>query len=348
MTTAFQRALAKIIDQEPVLKNADERAVELGVILPLLRSVGWDTEDIRQIYPQHGFENNNDKIDYALKIDGDTRVFLEAKRWKEGLTKEHEKKLRDYCNAATTRPKLAALTNGCQWRLYLATDKSHPELRKFLEFDVIVDKPTTVEKHVKKYLSYEKISNIKSPVQAAHYQHRKLAENNVNLNKVIREWNKATHNRREQDRIIALFAQAQGIDINIDYLRKELGPMADGLFNPLPEQRRQTKSQSKPTSFTLGGSGKRETIIVKYWYEIHFGLCKIMYERHPHNFSDRIVEISEAWFSKSPENHKDYLSIEGSGVWVKKTGANAQIIKNLCDKILDRFDSSYELTIKEA
>ena len=79
MTTAFQEALDKIIDQQDVLKNADERAVELGVVLPLLRSVGWDTEDLREIYPQMLVSNDKrDAVDYALQIGGKSRAFIDS------------------------------------------------------------------------------------------------------------------------------------------------------------------------------------------------------------------------------------------------------------------------------
>lgn len=40
MTKVFEDQLSKIKGQESVLEGLDERAVELGVILPLLKRIG--------------------------------------------------------------------------------------------------------------------------------------------------------------------------------------------------------------------------------------------------------------------------------------------------------------------
>ena len=122
MTTAFQEALAKVKDQQHIVKNSDERAVELGVLLPLLRNVGWDTEDLRQVYPQMGMsQDKRDSVDYALQIDGKSRAFIEVKQWGKVLRKDYEQRLRDYCIESREKPKpeIAVLTNGLEWRLYL-------------------------------------------------------------------------------------------------------------------------------------------------------------------------------------------------------------------------------------
>ena len=275
-------------------------------------------------------EDKRDTVDYALKVDGENRVFLEAKIWKDELTKKHEEQLRDYCNdAEQSKPKLAALTNGRQWRLYLATDKSHLELRKFLEFDIITDSRKKVEQHIRKFLSYEKISKIKSPLQAAHYQHRKLAENTENLNKIIRAWNKAAHNRREQEKLLTLFAQSQDIAIDIDYFRKNLGPKTESLVNPLPEKPKKAKSQ-RPTGFTLD-NGQR--IPAKNWTDLVRKLCRFLYAHHPNSFSQGVLSIRQAWISPASDIRQGHELIADSGVAVSVHGS-AKVLENRCRKIV--------------
>ena len=162
MTKTFEEQLAKINGQASVLENLDERAVEVGVILPLLKQLGWDTEDLRQIYPQkpvQGAGPGTNKVDYDLQVAGASRVFIEVKRWRHDLTDEDEIQLRDYC--LTGKPSLAALTNGRQWRLYLPPLRTRrrgqdPELRLFHMLDVS-DQPEVVEASLKEFLAQDKM-----------------------------------------------------------------------------------------------------------------------------------------------------------------------------------------------
>ena len=139
MSTNFEECIAKITSSASILNDLDERAVELGVVLPLLRCAGWDTEDLTQIYPQKPVsESRRDKVDYDLQIDGASRVFLEVKRWRYDLGNAEEDQLRDYCLEG--KPSLAVLTNGRHWRLYLPPLKpksgKNSDLRQFLGLDI--------------------------------------------------------------------------------------------------------------------------------------------------------------------------------------------------------------------
>ena len=52
MSTDFEECIAKILRNKSILEAADEKAVEVGVVLPLLHCVGWDTHDVSQVFPQ--------------------------------------------------------------------------------------------------------------------------------------------------------------------------------------------------------------------------------------------------------------------------------------------------------
>ena len=349
MTTRFQKTLSKIIAQEEVLKNADERAVELGVVLPILRSLDWDTEDIRQIYPQQGFDDHRDKIDYALKINDASRVLIEVKQWEVKLD-DHRKKLLEYCIAAGIDVRrLAVLTNGHRWELYIAPDKSHDTLRLFLDFDITAEnpKPKEIEKDLRKYLAFDKLSNIKAIPQAAYYAHNKIIQNAKNLSKAKQAWNRLVGSPKEQEKLLEQFAEIHGLNIDVEQFRKLLEPTNGRLFNPVADTSRSPKTQSKPSSFTLEAEDWKEDVQVKYWYEVHFELCKIMYNRHPDNFRDNALQISNAWFFESAKNDKDYLPISDSGVWIKKKGANAYSMKDLCKRIAAKFGSNYVWNVTE-
>ncbi len=84
MTTTFEEQLAKIKAQASVLENLDDRAVELGVILPLLKQLGWDTEDLTQIYPQK-------RVPGAGKVDYEPLVLVNIRgrigQWSDGCVR---------------------------------------------------------------------------------------------------------------------------------------------------------------------------------------------------------------------------------------------------------------------
>ena len=119
LTDTFETTLARIKSQKSILNSLDERAVEIGVVLPLLRQVGWDTENVSEIYPQHRLSDDK-RVDYDLQIDGESRILIEVKSWKNTLDDDNERQLADYCRSAKpNKPKLAVLTSGRSWRLYL-------------------------------------------------------------------------------------------------------------------------------------------------------------------------------------------------------------------------------------
>ena len=162
MSRAFLEVLEKIKSQADVLNELDERAVELGVIIPILRQLEWDTDDMSEIYPQKrllGDEkgDGDGKVDYALQAGGKCRVLMEVKRWSIALNDEHEKQLASYCSRQRQGPNLAALTNGRNWKLFLPPlsqgyTRQHPEVRKFLDIDIFSDRES-VESNFNRFLA---------------------------------------------------------------------------------------------------------------------------------------------------------------------------------------------------
>ncbi|MYC30565.1 MAG: hypothetical protein F4X65_10835 [Chloroflexi bacterium] len=165
MLKTFAEMLKKIGSQANVLSELEERAVELGVVIPVLRQLGWDTDLVTEVFPQQTIRMVNNpggygQVDYALQIDRRLKVLLEIKRWSVELARAHQEQLNRYCTAASASahaPELAVLTNGRQWRLYRTHwSRIDPppigEISEFLRFDIINNDPLEVETHFRKYL----------------------------------------------------------------------------------------------------------------------------------------------------------------------------------------------------
>ena len=99
LTNTFHDTLASIKSQKSVFESLDERAVDIGVVLPLLKQVGWNTENVSEIYPQRGLADGS-KVDYDLQIDGESRILIEVKRWIHTLDDDDEDQLKRYCQLA--------------------------------------------------------------------------------------------------------------------------------------------------------------------------------------------------------------------------------------------------------
>lgn len=117
---------------------ATEEAVKTAVVLPFLRSLGYDVFDPTEVVPEFTADavgKKGEKVDYAIKIDGEIRILIECKPISVQLEKKHLDQLFRYFTV--TNAKFAILTNGRTFNFY--TDLEAPnklDTRPFFVFDV--------------------------------------------------------------------------------------------------------------------------------------------------------------------------------------------------------------------
>ena len=111
-------ALTYILEHEHQLAEANEATTQQYVVLPILRTLGWDDTDLAsmEVLPEYQVESR--RADYALYIKHSESpiVLLECKRWNEPITK-HEEQICFYAYSGNI--PLAIITNGRHWRFYL-------------------------------------------------------------------------------------------------------------------------------------------------------------------------------------------------------------------------------------
>ena len=166
MYKTFAEMLEKIRSQANVLSKLEERAVELGVVIPVLRQLDWDTDLIAEVFPQQVIRmvanaGGYGQMDYALQVERRCKVLLEVKRWSVELGGAHEVQLNSYCLAASgsggAAPELAVLTNGRNWNFYRThwSREGQPpigEIREFLKLDIINDDLSELEGYFREFL----------------------------------------------------------------------------------------------------------------------------------------------------------------------------------------------------
>ena len=346
MTKAFEDQLTKIKNQEPVLENLDERAVELGVILPLLRRLGWDTEDLTQIYPQRVLPNGG-RVDYDLQFNGSSRIFVEAKRWSHSLNEDDEKQLAEYCLAG--KPELAVLTNGRDWRLYLPPLRTRrrgqgPQIRQFLVFD-ITNEPRDAEKNLRRFLAQDKmVSN--SVARKTVEDARALFKEKQNHAAVMRGLAEAFSELKDNPALLAEFisefAKRKGVQPSDTEVMEFLSTVSIS-SQPSSVQ----KKFPKPVSFTFSPGGERPITkrVTKFWKNVLLGVCALMIEWHPETFGETVLKMPDS-FSRSDTDLGWAEPIKDTGIYVKK--GDGVYTKKICSKIVALFGYPQEsLTIEE-
>ena len=349
MTTAFQHALTKIKSQQDHLEKSGEKEVRNIVITPLLLSIGWDVFDHEEVHNEfplcdadisyYGIETRGletvSKVDYSLRIDGQNLVFIEVKQWSQNqrLTDDNRNQLLFYCGAAgKDGPTFAVLTNGRYWRFYIAPVQSTPTLRQFLpELDIVNDEPNKVEGHFRQFLARDGIETISKSLHAAHKLHRKFREDEKVLINLTKAWNKLSNNRREQERLLALFAHSQNIQAEEEHIKDFLSK-SDLQFRTVTVAKKGQKKN--PTSFTLADG---DPISVHSWPNLKEKFCELMYDRHPDIFIDKVlVSEFEGWFLKSIEKPKGFKPLGKSGIYIRGKGSRHNI-KKLCSDLMVAF-----------
>ena len=331
MIDTFQDALANIRSQQSVFENLDERAVEIGVVLPLLRRVGWNTENVSEVYPQRGLEDGN-KVDYDLQIDGESRILIEVKRWIYTLN-EHEDQLARYCRL--TKPSLAILTNGHNWRLYFTTKKLG-HLRSFLDIDITVVDPAEAESVFRRFLAKDRMSDVKPTLAEARKLHRE--------SQAFQEFDRALSealgdlDNDGMARLFLNFAESQGIPANEHNVKRFLKSHDGIVVNPV--RKGAAKSRKKPASFRLYASptgdkkGKPLKVSGKPgWNKLLLRVCGLMNKRHPENFRETILSMSDR-FADVKDSEFD-TPVGDTGIFAKWGGSVE--IREACYEIVARF-----------
>ncbi len=108
-------------------RNIDESNTKAYLIEPLLKILGYDVYDILTVQREYKIADydKDDSVDYAIMIEENPVIFIEAKRIGEDIDNpRHKKQLRRYYNSNPSI-KYAILTNGRYYHLYADIDNDN-------------------------------------------------------------------------------------------------------------------------------------------------------------------------------------------------------------------------------
>ena len=164
------------------LISLDESATKQVVVLRLLSLAGWNTYDVSAVSPEYAVGSR--RVDFALRPGSANAVFIEVKRARVNLD-DHQQQLLEYCFREGVR--LAVLTNGRTWWLYLPLQAGNWEQRRFLDIDLESHSPQIIENWFMTYLSQEKVTSGRAVSDAEElFRSRQRAE--VTSRAIVEAW----------------------------------------------------------------------------------------------------------------------------------------------------------------
>ena len=339
MTETFEETLRRVVSHQSVLRQMEERGIESSVIVPLLRQVGWNEYDFTEIFPQWGITKINKRVDYNLRIEGQSKIFVEVKQWGHALD-DYEKQLEEYCQHAIPKPKLAVLTSGQVWRLYLSPTASKGKnsyLKKFLEIDITSTPPAGVERDFRLFLTRDGMVNPKAVLDKASALNRELEDFRNFKSTVTNALREASSNEDVLHELILALAEKRGISTS----DKNVSKLTEDLMGSIQVEIAKAKpSQKKPASFTLitkpdSKSVHRVVRGQKGWRYFLVAFCELMRELHSENFHGNILSLPKR-FSVNEDAKNFTLQIGDSGVYAMQHG-KADDFREDCNEILTKF-----------
>ena len=140
-------------------QDIGEQNTKAGLITPLIRALGWDTEDLREVHLEFKPKAADKPVDYALLLNGQPRMFVEAKSLEQNLDdRRWANQIMGY--AAVAGVRWVVLTNGDEYRLYNAHASVPVEEKLFRK--IFVSQEGTVALETLSLLSKESVAELES------------------------------------------------------------------------------------------------------------------------------------------------------------------------------------------
>lgn len=115
-----------------------EEATKTALVMPFVAALGYDVFDPMEVVPEFTADvgtKKGEKVDYAIKVNGEVAILIEAKQARTDLDLEHASQLYRYFSV--TKARIALLTNGVVYRFFSDLDAPNKmDARPFLELDL--------------------------------------------------------------------------------------------------------------------------------------------------------------------------------------------------------------------
>ena len=136
----FEQKIKDFTERIKKLKDSinTEEATKTSLIMPFFSLLGYDVFNPNEFTPEYVADvgiKKGEKVDYAISINNQISILIEAKSVNENLQK-HDSQLFRYFGTSTA--KIAILTNGINYKFYTDLDEINKmDSSPFLEVDLL-------------------------------------------------------------------------------------------------------------------------------------------------------------------------------------------------------------------
>lgn len=136
---SIKDAAENILNRIETVKGRGEEATKQAMVLPMLDALGYDIWNPDEVCPEYEADvavkkgGQKEKVDYAILLGGEPRIFIEVKSAGEPLD-GHQGQLKRYF-MSTSSVSLGILTNGVEYRFF--TDTGEPNIQDDDPFHIV-------------------------------------------------------------------------------------------------------------------------------------------------------------------------------------------------------------------
>ncbi len=318
------------------LRQFDEAATKQAIILPILASLRWSTWDVEEVCPEYTVRKG--KVDYALKLNGKPKVFLEVKKIGEDLERHQEQLLR---YAFAEGIPLAILTNGVSWWFYLPQLQVNWEQRKFYTIDLYNQASQSVAARFEEFLGKQSVLTGRAVKKAQEVYDSQQRQRSIQQT-LPEAWRKVV--QEPDPRLVELLSEVteklcgyRPDQTTVEkflrgLLKPSQAPATETLFVPLT-QVVELPNGTKVQGFSFQG----QTYTVRSWKEFLVRLCELIAQQHRSEFY-RVLDIrgrKRPYFGDFSELRRPE-QIRGTGIFVE-TNLSMKDVQKLALKVLATF-----------
>ncbi len=350
------------------LRQFDEAATKQAIILPILASLGWSTWDVEEVFPEYTVRKG--KVDYALKLNGKPKVFLEVKKIGEDLERHQEQLLR---YAFAEGIPLAILTNGVSWWFYLPQLPVNWEQRKFYTIDLYNQASQSVAARFEEFLGKQSVLTGRAVKRAQEVYDSQQRQRSIQQT-LPEAWRKVV--QEPDPRLVELLSEVTEKLCGYRPDHTTVEKFLQDLILPKPSPGGKTNQQSqdsqssrrrrvapvtktslvpltqvavlpygtKVRSFSFQG----QTYTVRSWKEFLVRLCELIAQQHRSEFY-RVLDIrgrERPYFGDFSELTRP-AQIEGTAIFVE-TNWGMKGVRKVAQKVLETFGYNPERDVKVA
>ena len=275
----------------------NEEAAKWQLILPVLRDLGWDvdniggTGEVRPEYPAGGTKGGG-RVDIALMGRHDQCVcFVEAKAPGVNLD-DHVTQLLGY--AFHDGVTVCVLTDGLEWRLYLPREAGKPEARRFARLRLREDPVEQVADDLEAFLSRDAVRSGKAEREAGKVLRRLQEESDI-ARRLPDIWKKML--AKPDKELVDLVRSKVYAELRLSPSAEQVAAVLSGrgcleLTNPVvnppkPEPSAKKAESQKPTGATVFGIYKE----LRDWTVVLVFVAEQVYNRHEPDFLEKAAQL---------------------------------------------------------